>query len=113
MSAFDLFNDFRPLFRLLDQPVAPARGNAHGFNSRYGQFAGPAVEFAEEEGKYIVEAELPGVRKEDLKVTVGEGGRALTIAGSRAQRTGAHRETNQDTNAAGATERKGRSRSFY
>jgi HSP20 family molecular chaperone IbpA len=77
MSSFDLFNEFRPLFLLLDQPSAPARSNSRGFNSHFGQFAGPAVEFAEEE------AELPGVKKEDLKVIIDEGGSALTIAGSR------------------------------
>jgi hypothetical protein len=83
MSSFNLFNEFRPLFLLLDQPSASARGSSRGFNSHFGRFAGPAVEFAEVEGKYIVEAELPGVKKEDPKVTIEEGGSALTIVGSR------------------------------
>ncbi|EJT96663.1 hypothetical protein DACRYDRAFT_40408, partial [Dacryopinax primogenitus] len=41
----------------------------------------PAVELAEEGNEYVVEAELPGVRKEDLEVSVGEGGKSLTIEG--------------------------------
>jgi len=41
----------------------------------------PPVHVSEENGEYIVEAELPGVRKEDLDVRVSQGGRALTIEG--------------------------------
>lgn len=35
-----------------------------------------------EEGKhYIVEAELPGVKKENIEVRIGDGGRSVTIEG--------------------------------
>lgn len=41
----------------------------------------PALNLSEEEGNYVVEAELPGVKKENVDVRVGDGGRSLTIEG--------------------------------
>lgn len=41
----------------------------------------PLVDIAEEDKEYIVKAELPEIRKEDLKVTVENG--MLTISGER------------------------------
>ena len=43
--------------------------------------AAPALDVAEREGELEVVAELPGVRKEDLKVLVHDG--VLTISGER------------------------------
>jgi HSP20 family molecular chaperone IbpA len=91
MSAFNLLNEFRPLFRLLEEPL-PRNFAALPVSARNRQvalprFNQPSVEVHEEAHRYVVEAELPGVRKEDLKVSVTEGGRALTIAGSRITRS--------------------------
>jgi HSP20 family molecular chaperone IbpA len=91
MSAFNLLNEFRPLFRLLEEPL-PRNFAALPVSTRNRQvalprFNQPSVEVHEEADRYVVEAELPGVRKEDLKVSVTEGGRALTIAGSRITRS--------------------------
>ena len=41
----------------------------------------PAVDVAEEDNSYIIEAELPGVRKEDINVEIGDNGRSVTIQG--------------------------------
>ena len=41
----------------------------------------PAVDVAEEGNSYIIEAELPGVRKEDIDVEIGDNGRSVTIQG--------------------------------
>ncbi|EIN12599.1 HSP20-like chaperone [Punctularia strigosozonata HHB-11173 SS5] len=41
----------------------------------------PAVDVSEEGNSYVVEAELPGVKKENVEVSIGEGGRALLTAG--------------------------------
>jgi HSP20 family molecular chaperone IbpA len=95
MSTFDLMlREMRPLFRLLDEPFArpfvpfAALPSAHHAvaRPRFQPLATPAVQLAEEDGTYVVEAELPGVRKEDVRVSVGDAGRSLTIAGSRTSR---------------------------
>jgi HSP20 family molecular chaperone IbpA len=41
----------------------------------------PAVDVAEEGNSYVIEAELPGVRKEDISVEIGDNGRSVTIQG--------------------------------
>lgn len=41
----------------------------------------PALDLTEEGDNYIVEAELPGVKKENIDITVGEGGRSVIIQG--------------------------------
>jgi HSP20 family molecular chaperone IbpA len=95
MSALSLLNEFRPLFRMLEEPLhrspayfaplarqaaIPRFGGLAGFN-------GPAVQLSDEGSAFTVEAELPGVRREDLNVSIGENGRRLTIRGSRATRS--------------------------
>ncbi|KIY67558.1 HSP20-like chaperone [Cylindrobasidium torrendii FP15055 ss-10] len=87
-----LLNEFRPFFRMFDESFArsPAfmRGPfdeaffgpsiAGGQNQR---FSRPAVDLSEEGNKYIVEADLPGVAKENIDVSIGDGGRSVTIEG--------------------------------
>ncbi|KAI0670812.1 HSP20-like chaperone [Trametes maxima] len=85
------FRELRPLFRVLEEPLGPAvyRGgfppNARSifddpfFNSP--ALLRPAVDVSEQDDKYIVEAELPGVKKENVNVRIGDGGRTLTIEG--------------------------------
>jgi HSP20 family protein len=48
---------------------------------------GPAVDVTEEGDNYVVEVELPGVKKENLEVRVREGGRSLTVEGKLAAAT--------------------------
>ena len=57
--------------RLFDDPFF-----AHSTNALR-----PAVDVTEEGNSYIVEAELPGVKKENLQVRIGDGGRSVTIEG--------------------------------
>jgi len=40
------------------------------------------VELHEEHDSYVVEAEVPGYRKEDIQVHVGDNGRSITISGT-------------------------------
>ncbi|KAG9016370.1 hypothetical protein FRB90_003079 [Tulasnella sp. 427] len=87
-----LFNEFRPFFRMFDdaalRPLATHprfRGFEDPFeslfreNSSFGRTA--QVELKEEGNSYVIEAELPGVKKENLDVSVGENGRSITIEG--------------------------------
>ncbi|KAK0221819.1 HSP20-like chaperone [Armillaria fumosa] len=87
--ARQLFREFRPLFRMLDEPITrtPASWNMRShpffddpFFSTPG-FTRPAVDVTEQGNNYIVEADLPGVAKENVEVRIGEGGRNLTIEG--------------------------------
>lgn len=48
----------------------------------------PAVDVTEEGKHYIVEAELPGVKKENVEVRIGDGGRSITIEGKVVDRRG-------------------------
>ncbi|KAG8706281.1 hypothetical protein FRC08_001161 [Ceratobasidium sp. 394] len=73
-------NDFRPLFRLLEEPFhtpAFARFNRHPFVLQHQT----PVEFSEEGNDVIVRAEVPGVQKEHLDVRLGNDGRSLTMEG--------------------------------
>ena len=85
-----LFNEFRPLFRMLEEPLTrPFPAVAPRFNRYFidhpfwseNAWPRPAVDLSEEGNSYIVEAELPGVKKENVEVRVGDGGRSLTIEG--------------------------------
>jgi HSP20 family molecular chaperone IbpA len=87
----NFFREFRPLFRLLEDPYfgrVPAVHSGRGRSVFDDPFFGfvrsgmnPAVDVAEEGNSYIIEAELPGVRKEDINVEVGDNGRSVTIQG--------------------------------
>lgn len=72
-EADDFFRSFSPLFGGL-----PRMWDRNG-SSRY-EWA-PAADISETEKEYVVKAELPGVNREDVKVTL-EGG-VLTIQGER------------------------------
>jgi len=81
-----VFNEFRPFFHLFDDIARAARPSyASGyrqFDHAFDAFARhPAVDLSEEGDKYVVEAEVPGVKKENLDVRVGDGGRSVTIEG--------------------------------
>ncbi|KAI0632096.1 HSP20-like chaperone [Trametes polyzona] len=83
------FRELRPLFRMLEEPLGRSPAYFPGpsralfddpfFNSP--AMLRPAVDVSEQGDKYIVEAELPGVKKENVNVRIGDGGRTLTIEG--------------------------------
>ncbi|KAG9315888.1 HSP20-like chaperone [Chiua virens] len=89
MSISRLLHEFRPLFRVLEEPLTRPSPAFYGlprslladpfFTSP--TTLHPAVDMTEDGGNYIVEAELPGVKKENIDITVGDGGRTLTIQG--------------------------------
>ncbi|KAF5369544.1 hypothetical protein D9758_002687 [Tetrapyrgos nigripes] len=97
MSISRLLHEFRPLFRMLDEPIARAPNSLASalrtrpfiddpfFTSPLSAFPGsglrPAVDVSEDGNKYIVEAELPGVKKENVEVRIGDDGRSVTIQG--------------------------------
>ena len=99
MSILRLLNEVRPLIQLLEEPLtrSPAfylrpqrmpfedasRSPFGGLGTLGGR---PAVDVYEEGDKYIVTADLPGVKKEDVEVSVGEGGRSITIEGRRVEK---------------------------
>ncbi len=69
----------------MDQMFAPYTGAAPAMEAWR-----PAVEIKEKEGKLMVTAELPGVKKEDIKVNVTD--EFLTVEGERKQETEEKRE---------------------
>ena len=85
--ARQLLHEFRPLFRMLDQPLSrgPALFNPRSFSETDPFFhfdvpaIRPAVDVTEEANRYILQADLPGVKKENIEVRVGGGGRSITI----------------------------------
>lgn len=84
-----LMNDMRPLFRLLEEPFgrpAPYYGSRSRslFDDPFFQASSslrPDIDVTEEGNNYIVEADLPGVKKENLEVRIGDGGHSVTIEG--------------------------------
>jgi HSP20 family protein len=83
-------NEFRPFFRMLEEPLArpsTAFGRSRSlfddpfFSLNREMLRGPAMDVSEAGNTYVVEAELPGVKKENLEVRIGDGGRSLTIQG--------------------------------
>ncbi|KAN0087469.1 Translin [Tylopilus felleus] len=89
MSLSRLLHEFRPLFRVLEEPLSrpPIYGLPHHRSFLADPFftspgtVHPALDLTEEGNNYVVEAELPGVKKENIEISVGEGGRSVTIQG--------------------------------
>ena len=84
------FREMRPLFRMLEEPLGrtPAAFGGYGPRSvfddpffRAPAMLQPAVDVTEAGNKYVIEAELPGVKKENVNVRIGDGGRSVTIEG--------------------------------
>jgi len=85
--------EFRPLFRMLEEPFGRSAVSAlpRNSNSPFAIFndpffsnpiaALPAIDLAEEGNHYVVEAELPGVKKENVDIRIGDNGQSLTIEG--------------------------------
>jgi HSP20 family protein len=75
--AFDqLFNLRHELNRFMANPWAEFNGQAEFFNDW-----APALDVLEDKNNLIVVAEVPGVRKEDIEISVQEG--VLSITGER------------------------------
>ncbi|KAL4081057.1 HSP20-like chaperone [Scleroderma citrinum] len=108
--ARQLFREFRPLFQMLEEPFgrsAVGYGFPHHRSVFEDPFFGPAnafrpaIDVVEEGDKYVVEADLPGVKKDNVDVTIGDGGRSITIQGKTASRQTAPQS--QDTSDSPST----------
>ncbi|BBG66786.1 heat shock protein Hsp20 [Hydrogenimonas sp.] len=79
MTRFDPFAEIRELEkRLLGATELPAKGEKEVVNAFL-----PTVNTREDENAYVVEVDLPGVKKEDIKVNIDQEKRTLTISGER------------------------------
>lgn len=114
----NFFREMRPLFRMLEEPFgihpgfqsAPMRAflNDNGLWER----ARVPVDVSEQVDAYVVEAELPGVKKEDIDVRIGDNGRSVTIEGQIVRRSApAPAQASESTDSAASTE--GKSTSTY
>ncbi|KAL0961071.1 hypothetical protein HGRIS_006055 [Hohenbuehelia grisea] len=100
--ARNLLHEFRPLFRMLEEPLSrspsyfglPSRSLLDDPFFRNSALSRPAVDVSEEGNVYVVEADLPGVKKENVEVRIGDGGRSLTIEGRILSRRSADAATN-------------------
>ncbi|KAG9048781.1 hypothetical protein FS837_012068 [Tulasnella sp. UAMH 9824] len=87
-----LFNEFRPVLHMLDDPffagpfsIVPQRHNSQVNNtdSPWSKITRtPHVHLSDEADKFVIEAEVPGVPKENLDVSIGDNGRSVTIKGN-------------------------------
>jgi len=68
------FREFDELLTRLHRPASATRGGT-------AEAWAPLVDISETPKEYLVKADLPGVRKEDLKVDVDNG--VLTVSGER------------------------------
>ncbi len=79
VTRFDPFAEIRELEkRLLGAVDLPAKGEKEVVNAFV-----PTVNTREDENAYVVEVDLPGVKKEDIKVNIDQEKRTLTISGER------------------------------
>ncbi|KAI0801794.1 HSP20-like chaperone [Irpex lacteus] len=113
--ARQFFREFRPLFRMLEEPLgrSPAYLNSSHrpfiedafFRDPFQSGLRPAVDVTEEGNNYVVEAELPGVQKENVQVRIGDGGRSVTIQGKVVDRRGpTANPTQPEASSSGAQE---------
>jgi len=88
---WDPFSEIDTLFnRMLSSPAARWQRLAAGNGGEKLQWS-PSADISETEKEYLIRAELPAVKKEDVKVTVDNG--MITIQGERKQ----HREDKSET----------------
>jgi HSP20 family molecular chaperone IbpA len=85
--ARQFLNEFRPLFRMLEEPFSrspayyPSRSVFDDPFFKNTIVTRPAVDVTDEGNKYVLEADLPGVKKENLEVRIGDSGRSVTVEG--------------------------------
>lgn len=77
LADWDAFDDF---FKGVATPLA-RRATAVGETAKNGSYLSPPVEITEKDDMILVRAELPGVQKEDIEVTVHED--TITLKGTK------------------------------
>ena len=80
ITRFDPFRDITSLREEIDRLFDTFFGRTAGITEREVAWI-PAIDLEETDDAYIVKAELPGMKKEDIKLSISEN--ALTISGER------------------------------
>ncbi len=81
---WDPFRELEDMSTRLNRMFArPAIGQANGKETMTVADWAPSVDISETDAEYLIKAELPDVKKEDVKVTVEDG--VLTLQGERRQ----------------------------
>lgn len=83
LMRWEPFRETEEFFRNLSTPMFGRWPQLLGENVGMKIEWSPAVDIKETESEYLVRAELPGIRREDVKVSLDEG--VLTIEGERRQ----------------------------
>jgi len=73
----------------------------------------PSIDVTEEGDNYVVEADLPGVKKENVEVRIGDGGHSVTIEGRVSRRRNGSGEVASRPEEETAAERSGEGISIY
>ncbi|KAJ9474085.1 SHSP domain-containing protein [Pseudozyma hubeiensis] len=82
LDDFDLFPSSALRDLMTMNPLAMAAASRPNVNAGdYRIWSGPKVDLHEEDTKFVLTAELPGVKKEDLKINVDADRRRLTLEG--------------------------------
>lgn len=76
-SELDWFERFRPFREFGVGPLMRGRGSIFGPEGA----TAPAVDISEDDGKYVVTAELPGVKSDDVHLEIS--GDLLTLSGEK------------------------------
>ncbi|MBO9667562.1 MAG: Hsp20/alpha crystallin family protein [Bdellovibrio sp.] len=74
----DIFSQFEDFWNQFDRGLTPATRSMAEFS--------PSVDIEEKENAYLVSADLPGFKKEDIKIEMSDN--VLTISGERVQEQG-------------------------
>ena len=84
LVGWDPFRELEDVSDRLNRMFArPATHTSNGKETMIVADWTPSVDIAETQGEYLIKAEIPDVKKEDVKVTVEDG--VLTIQGQRKQ----------------------------
>lgn len=69
----DLISQFEDFISEFDRGLSPARGSNFDFS--------PAIDFEEKDNQYLVTCDLPGMKKEEIKIELSDN--VLNISGER------------------------------
>ncbi|SPP66243.1 Hsp20/alpha crystallin family protein [Nitrospira lenta] len=83
LMRWDPFRELEEMSARLNRMVARPAAKTNGKEALTVADWMPTVDISETEGEYVIQAELPEVKKDDVKVTLEEG--VLTIQGQRRQ----------------------------
>lgn len=81
LDDLDLFTSSPMRDLMLMNPFAAAAASRPNNPGDYRYWSGPKVDLHEEDTRFVLTAELPGVKKEDVKINVDADRRRLTLEG--------------------------------